>query len=144
MARWDSVYGQIEQQANEFAATLLMPRDDFEQQTGTNAKPGFEELEACADRYGVSLMAVTLRWLQFTERRALFVVSVVGFILWARSSEKALRSGAYIKTANVPLVELPPSSLAARSAQLADGKGMADHKALGLRRRAPGCRPHAP
>ena len=29
MVHWDSEYGQIERQANEFAATLLMPLGDF-------------------------------------------------------------------------------------------------------------------
>src|SRR5689334_2637803 len=29
VAGWDSPYGQIEQQANRFAANLLMPLDDF-------------------------------------------------------------------------------------------------------------------
>ena len=127
MAKWDSEYGQVEQQANEFAATLLMPRDDFARQVPPNSQPGFEQLGACAERYGVSLSAATLRWLQFCERRALFVVSTDGFILWARSSPKALRSGAYIKTANVPPVELPSTSLAAQTSLLDRGKGRAEH-----------------
>lgn len=127
LARWGSTYGQVEHQANEFAATLLMPRDDFTKQIDPKGKPGFEELGACSARYRVSLMAATLRWLQFTERRALFVVSIDGFILWARSSDKALRSGAYIKTANVPPVPLNVSSLAARSNELKGGRENADH-----------------
>ena len=32
VVRWDSAYGQIEHQANLFAATLLMPLDDFRRQ----------------------------------------------------------------------------------------------------------------
>lgn len=34
VARWDSPYGQIEQQANTFAANLLIPLDDFRHQIG--------------------------------------------------------------------------------------------------------------
>lgn len=130
MAKWDSEYGQIEQQANEFAASLLMPRDDFAKQVPPISQPSFDELGACAERYGVSLSAATLRWLQFSERRALFVVSTDGFVLWARSSPKALRTGAYIKTANVPPVALPSASLAAQPHFLDSGKGRAEHGAF--------------
>ncbi len=127
MAKWGSEYSQIEQQANDFAATLLMPRDDFEKQIASSAKAGFDELVACAERYGVSLTAATLRWLQFTQRRALLVVSRDGFVLWASSSPKALKTGAYIKTANLPPVELPAKSLAAQPHLLDSGKGLAEH-----------------
>lgn len=130
MAKWDGEYGQIEQQANKFAATLLMPRDDFQRQITPNSQPTFDELGACAERYGVSLSAATLRWLQFTERRALFIVSTDGFILWARSSPSAFRTGAFIKTANVPPVELPSTSLAARTNMLNGRKGRAEHGAF--------------
>ena len=127
MAKWDSKYGQIEQQANEFAASLLMPRDDFAKQVPANSQPTFDQLGACAERYGVSLSAATLRWLQFSEKRTLFVVSRDGFILWARSSPKALRTGAYIKTANVPPAPLPSASLAAQHHLLDNSKGVAEH-----------------
>lgn len=130
MVKWDSSYGLIEHEANEFAASLLMPRNDFARQLSPKSKPTFDELGACADRYGVSLSAATLRWLQFSERRTLFVVSRDGYVLWARSSPKALRSGAYIKTANVPPVELPIGSLAAQPHKLESGKGKAEHDAF--------------
>lgn len=129
MSKWDSEYGQIEQQANEFAATLLMPRDDFEEQISPTTQIDFDSLSACADRYGVSLSAATLRWLQFTRKRAMFVVSRDGYVLWARSSQKALRSGVFIRTVNVPPVELPSKSLAARTDLLSRGKGVAEHDA---------------
>lgn len=32
VVRWDSQYGQIEHQANVFAANLLMPLDDYRRQ----------------------------------------------------------------------------------------------------------------
>jgi Zn-dependent peptidase ImmA (M78 family) len=43
MVRWDSESGQIEKQANEFAAGLLMPLDDFRRQIDASAKPGLDE-----------------------------------------------------------------------------------------------------
>ena len=105
MADWESEYGQRENEANVFAATLLMPFDDFRAQVGSRRRPDFDELRHCADRYDVSLIAATLRWLQYTSRRAVLVVSRDGFILWARSSKRALRSGLFYKTRNTPPVE---------------------------------------
>jgi len=55
MARWESEVAQRENEANEFAATLLMPFDDFRAQIGARAQPGFESVGECAIRYDVSL-----------------------------------------------------------------------------------------
>jgi hypothetical protein len=65
----------IEKEADEFAAYLLMPFDDFRSRLSAADKPGIDEISACAERYGVSLIAATLRWLEYTDRRAVFVVS---------------------------------------------------------------------
>lgn len=113
MVRWDSEYAQVEQQANEFAVGLLMPLDDFRKQIDAKGKPSLDEISACASRYDVSLIAATLRWLQYTERRSVLVVSRDGYILWARSSERALKTGAYFKTAGRPPISIPAVSLAA-------------------------------
>lgn len=127
MASWDSEYGQLEHQANVFAATLLMPLDDFRSQIDARFRPSLDELGACANRYDVSLTAATLRWLQYTERRAMLVVSKDGFILWARSSPSALNSGLYYKTHNRPPIELPALSLAARRTIVDGCAGYAEH-----------------
>ena len=124
--RWDSEYGQIEAQANEFAATLLMPLDDFRRQIDARAMPHLDDIGACADRYRVSLIAATLRWLQYTERRSVLVISREGFILWARSSEPALRTGAFFRTANRPPIPIPPASLAAQRECVEGSKGTVD------------------
>ena len=110
MAAWDSEYNRIEAEANQFAANLLMPLDDFRNQINPKAPADLDDLGKCAERYGVSLMAATLRWLSFTQRRALLVVSREGFVLWARSSEPAFKSGAYIKSSISPPVEVPCES----------------------------------
>lgn len=110
MAAWDSEYNRLEAEANEFAANLLMPRDDFRSQIDPKAKADLDDLSRCAERYGVSLMAATLRWLSFTQRRALLVVSRDGFVLWARSSEPAFKSGAYLKSSVTPPIEVPSKS----------------------------------
>lgn len=127
MANWESTYGQLEQQANVFAAALLMPLDDFRKQINDRCRPSLDDLGGCADRYEVSLIAATLQWLRYTKRRALLVISRDGFILWARSSERALKSGLYYKTRNRPPVEIPASSLAAQRGQLAGHAGEAAH-----------------
>jgi hypothetical protein len=128
VVRWDSEYGQLEYQANVFAANLLMPLDDFRRQIGPSARIELDELSECAERYRVSLIAATLRWLSYTHKRAVLVVSRDGYILWARSSVPALRSGAFFRTSGRP-IEIPGTSLAARAAGLIDGRGSAEHAA---------------
>lgn len=119
VAEWDSEYGQIENQANVFAAGLLMPLDDFRRQIPSGNEADLDMLSACADRYKVSLLAACLRWLQYTERRAVLVVSRDGFILWSKSSRRALRTGAFFRTKGPP-VEIPANSLAARPSLVSD------------------------
>jgi len=127
MMRWDSEYRQIESQANEFASGLLMPLDDFRRRIDGKAKPTLDDLGGCADRYGTSLVAATLRWLQFTERRSVLVVSRDGFILWGRSSTKALKTGAYFKTSGRPPIPVPDQSLAAQPGLLDRRRGLLAH-----------------
>ena len=127
MLRWDSEYGRIEQQANAFATTLLMPLDDFRRQVEPRIRPSLDDIGECAERYGVSLTAATLRWLEYTERRSVLVVSRDGFVLWSRSSSRAHKTGAFFRTANRPPVALPEMSLPMRLDCLDDGKGVATH-----------------
>lgn len=129
MLVWSSEYNQLEQQANRFAADLLMPRDDFSAQIARRDRPDLDRLCSCAERYGVSLTAATLRWLDYTERRAMLVVARDGYILWARSSDPALRSGAYIKTRGLPPRPVPTGSLADLSGRSRDFDPVARHLA---------------
>src|SRR5258708_1420312 len=110
VGRWVSEYGQIEHQANVFSATLLMPLNDFRRQVEPRSKVDLDMLSACADRYRVSLIAAVLRWLEYTERRAVLVVSRDGFILWARSSTAAVKTGAFFRTSMGPIA-IPDRSL---------------------------------
>ncbi len=126
VVRWDSEYGQIEHQANVFAANFLMPLDDFRRQIADRAKVDLDLIEHCRDRYRVSLIATILRWLSYTEKRAVLVVSRDGFILWARSSTPALKTGAFFRTSAGP-IEIPATSLAVQQDRVVDGRGAADH-----------------
>jgi Zn-dependent peptidase ImmA (M78 family) len=128
VVRWDSEYGQVEQQANVFASNVLMPLDDFRRQIPDDAKVGLDMISHCADRYKVSLIAATLRWLSYTQKRGVIVVSRDGFILWSRASEAALKTRAYFRTSQGP-IEIPLHSLPNRRELLSDGTGSIDHEA---------------
>ena len=121
VVRWDSAYGQIEQQANVFSAGLLMPLDDFRRQIPESDRVDLDMISHCASRYRVSLIAAVLRWLQYTSRRAVLVVSRDGFILWSRSSKAALTTGAFFRTSGPP-VAIPADSLAGRQDMIVDGR----------------------
>lgn len=112
MARWDSDYGRLEGEANEFAANLLMPLDDFRKNISAKDFPHIEAIGECAERYAVSLIAAILRWLSYTTRRAVMVISTEGFVLWSRSSKAALKSGLYFKVNGRPPIALSNASLA--------------------------------
>jgi Zn-dependent peptidase ImmA (M78 family) len=101
----------VEQEADAFAAALLMPLHDFRSQLPAKARPDFDKLGQLATRYGVSLTAAVLRWLEYTETRAMLVVSNEGFAHWAKPSKAALRSGRYIRTKN-EVYELPARATA--------------------------------
>jgi hypothetical protein len=124
---WGSAYRQIEHQANVFAASLLMPYDDFRKQIAANARVDLDMLSECAARYRVSLVAAILRWLSYTTKRAVLLVSRDGFIEWARSSDPALKTGAYFKTSGTP-IEVPDRSLAAQQDLLLGGSGSVGHE----------------
>ena len=105
--------GLIEQEADTFAAEFLMPLSDLRKRIDPKAKPCFDTLSDCATRYGVSLTALMFRWLGYTERRSLLVVSREGFALYSRSSMPAFRTGRFIRTSGEPF-ELPSGSCVAR------------------------------
>jgi hypothetical protein len=67
-----------------------------------------------------------LRWLGYTDKRAVLVVSRDGYILWARSSIPALRTGAFFRTSGQP-VEIPAQSLPVQTKGLSEGRGSVEH-----------------
>ena len=100
----------LEKEADEFAASLLMPLDDFRLQIKSK-EPGFELFSHLAERYGVSLTAAALRWINVAPKRAVLVASRDGFMLWASSNQAAYNSGAVFATRK-NTIELPASALA--------------------------------
>jgi hypothetical protein len=126
VVRWDSEYGQVESQANRFAANFLMPFDDFRRQIPADEKIDLDRISHCADRYRVSLIAALLRWLGYTNRQAVLVVSRDGYILWSRASDAALKSGAYFRTSRGP-IEIPAASSAAKQNLLVEARAGIQH-----------------
>jgi hypothetical protein len=111
----------IESQADSFASALLMPLDDFRRQVPGIAT--FESLDVAADRYGVSMTAATLRWLDYTEEHAVLVVHRDGFVLWARSSKPAFRAGAFFRSKR-QVVPIPAAVLASDPQVARELKGL--------------------
>ncbi|WNK00455.1 ImmA/IrrE family metallo-endopeptidase [Thalassospiraceae bacterium LMO-JJ14] len=107
MTRW-SDGDLIEAEANEFASYLLMPLDDYRVQVG-NAQMTFDLARHCGDRYGVSLTAVLLKWVEFTDAAVVLVASDKGEIAWSKSSAKAFKRGIFFRKGS----RLPECSVAA-------------------------------
>lgn len=112
MVTWSKDESDLEGDADHFASYLLMPLDDYRAQVP--ADPTLDVFMSCADRYGVSLTAAILKWLDYTSEKALLVYSTDGYINWACSSEPAWKSGAFIKTRG-QVVPVPAASVAADS-----------------------------
>jgi len=120
MFDWSDDEKNIEAQADRFASYLLMPLDDFRKQV--NSKINLDLLGHCADRYGVSLTAVILKWLSYTKEKAVLVMSNDGFMDWAWSSNSAHKAGAYFKTRK-NVIAIPNDSLAADGSITSDRQG---------------------
>ena len=105
-SRVDQGAVNIEQEANEFASYLLMPLDDFRAQLNGDAVT-MEFIIHCADRYGTSLAASSLKLIEFIDRQVVCVSSKGGIVQWSRSSEAALKAGLYLRKGT----PVPPQSL---------------------------------
>lgn len=119
MLNWYSG-NDIEAEADKFASYLLMPLNDFRRQL--DRKVNLDMLSNCADRYGVSLTAAILKWLSYTDEKAVLIMSNDGFMNWASSSDPAMRAGAFFKTRN-NTIPIPNSSLAANDNVLVSSIG---------------------
>ena len=109
MVEWDAAEAGIEKEADEFAATFLMPTDDLRQQV-SGQPPSFDLLSHCATRYEVSLMAAMLKWVEFAPKRAVVLAVRDDFVLWARANGAAFKSGVYLPTRK-RTIPVPPKSV---------------------------------
>lgn len=101
----------IEAEANAFAATLLMPNQDFRSQVN-GQKFSFDLISHCANRYDVSSTAAILKWLDIADTPAIALLSEDGMMHWSKSNNKAFRSGKYFATRK-NIIPVPDQSLAA-------------------------------
>lgn len=121
MHNWSNDEADIEAQADLFASYLLMPLNDYREQLTTEVD--FDLMGHCADRYGVSLTAAVLKWLEHTDENAVLVVSRDGYMTWAKSSQRAFNAGAFFKTSS-NVIEIPAGSLAANTEMAHDRRGV--------------------
>jgi hypothetical protein len=121
MLDWSADDKDIEAQADEFASYLLMPLNDYRQQV--NAAVDLDVMGHCADRYGVSLTASILKWLSYTDEKALVIMSIDGYMKWAWSSQPAFRAGAFYRTRN-NTIAIPNGSLTGDDAIKSERQGL--------------------
>lgn len=121
MLNWSKDERDIEAQADLFASYLLMPLDDYRKQI--DALVDLDLFGHVADRYGVSLTAAILKWLEYTSDKAIIVMSNDGFLNWAWSSEPAAKAGAFFRT-RTQTIPVPNGSLAADSSVRQNKKGV--------------------
>lgn len=110
MLNWSKDERDIEAQADLFSSYLLMPLNDYRKQI--NAPVDLDLLSHVADRYGVSLTAAILKWLEYTNDKAIIAMSNDGFLNWAWSSDPAAKAGAFFRT-RTQTIPVPNGSLAA-------------------------------
>lgn len=133
MLEWDQKH--IEAQADQFASYLLMPLDDYREQIPSRVD--LDVFDHCSVRYGVSLTAVILKWLEYTDDNAVLIRSSDGFINWARPSAGALKAGAFFRTRN-QVVAVPSGSLAANDDIRHERQGVEIPASVWFRHAAPG------
>jgi len=97
---------EIEQEADRFASYLLMPIDDFKKEIDEE-NITIDTFKHCSNRYGTSLMASILKWLDFTSKCAVLIKSRDDFVFWSWSSKLAIMNKIHFKEC----YELPEKSL---------------------------------
>lgn len=107
--RWDDLEKEREEEADTFASYLLMPIDDYRQQTlGMDLTGAL--LTHITNRYGVSLVAAIRKWIKFTDRRAAMIIARDGFACWGRASASTAKTGVIVRSG----MAIPGLSVAAR------------------------------
>jgi Zn-dependent peptidase ImmA (M78 family) len=121
MLDWSATDQNLESEADEFASFLLMPLNDYRQQV--SAPVDLDLMGHCAERYGVSLTAAILKWLSYTEEKAVVIMSTDGYMKWAATSQPALKAGAFFRT-RTQTIPIPDGSVTADDAVESERKGI--------------------
>jgi hypothetical protein len=120
MLNWSADGTDLEAQADEFASYLLMPLNDYRQQV--NSTVDLDLMAHCAERYGVSLTAAILKWLSYTEEKAVVIMSTDGYMKWACASQPAMKAGAFFRTRS-RTIAIPDGSITSDTAIHNERKG---------------------
>jgi hypothetical protein len=86
LLEWSKGQQAAENEANEFAAELLMPEAFFRPHCQTG-DPSLKVVERLADEFETSLTATAIRYVEFSPDRCAVVISRDGQIRWNRCSE---------------------------------------------------------
>lgn len=121
MLNWSVDDQDVEGQADEFASYLLMPLNDYRLQV--SGAVDLDVMGHCADRYGVSLTAAILKWLSYTDEKALVIMSTDGYMNWAWSSQPAFKGGAFFRTRS-QTIAVPTGSITADHAISSERHGV--------------------
>jgi Zn-dependent peptidase ImmA (M78 family) len=92
----DRVDSNREQEANAFAAALLMPRRIFKV-VCQQGDPTLETIQELAHYFYTSLTATALRYTQFCEEATAIVFSQRGIVTWFRRSKEFEEMGAFVE-----------------------------------------------
>src|SRR5690606_8325985 len=104
-----------------------MPNHDF--RTQVNGEPfSFDLMQHCACRYDASLTAVVLKWLEFSKREAIAILSEDGFMHWSKSNNRAFRSGNYYATRK-DCIEIPNGAFACEPRYTPHARNGVSHQA---------------
>ncbi|MCA9670847.1 MAG: ImmA/IrrE family metallo-endopeptidase [Myxococcales bacterium] len=76
----------VEREANDFAAELLLPEALFRPLADVSGQPSLDRVRELADRFGVSLTSCALRFVRFCPEACAVVHSTSGRIDWAATS----------------------------------------------------------
>jgi hypothetical protein len=102
------VSANLEQEANEFAAELLLPERFFAHLCNREA-PSLDRIAQLAGAFSVSLTATALRYLRFCSEPCAVVFSQDGYIRWFQRSTEFEDAGLFIEGKCRP----EPSTIAA-------------------------------
>ncbi len=107
---WSSKRAGVEreQEANQFAAALLLP-DRFFAARCKRQDPSLDSIAKLADAFNVSLTATAIRFMQFTSEPCAVVFSKDGYIKWFHESKSFKELGLFIEVHSKP----DPATLAA-------------------------------
>lgn len=112
----------IEREADEFASNLLMPGDLLRQRI-TGKRIDFHLLGELAKEFGVSLEAMCIRLIKFTEQRAVLVHWDYGYLKYQWRSQSAIRTRVRLRSTDDPQEPLP-DTLAADEAIVQEWDGI--------------------